>query len=266
MSRTTHVFKRCAKGCAVLACVTIAFAVVVCTDALGIASRIPATSEVEQVAVRVDGMDAGTFASEQGVDQVRQLQGDILEYGGAKGLEEDYVQSDISLMYTLNNGQVLQRRYPVFYNGEDYFERAMDDRGRDLIDEVSAIANGDEGRESRFGKYFGDEAGGYKVTLRYYADSEDYSLVTLSAKDAKDFLQNALKPDVMHHSGGEFWVYANERSDEYDAWVELVGEDGYMPLNIWLGDQSTPNSVKWFKEHYSNIKLVHVAEGEAPLG
>lgn len=262
MAHSTHVLKRCWKGSVVLACLAIAVGCGMYFDLFGITRHIPEVYEVDAVEVRVYGDLAAELSSDEGIEQARQLQADILEYGSSS---KGYSQVDIDIRYRLLNGGEVHRTYNVNYNGDLLAEgeAAQVGGGNTVIDELGVLSNSLEGRESRFKNIAGDGSADRTVQIESfsYEDDEAHSTITLPAAQVDDFLQNALKPDMLEHEAGVLWMFT-ESISEINASVSInAGDDEYV-ASLWLSESGTPNSLAWIREHYPTLKLEPLEETE----
>jgi hypothetical protein len=91
-----------------------------------------------------------------------------------------------------------------------------------------------------------------------------YASIELPLAERDDFVQHALRPDLMDEPAGDvFDGDMGMSTEDYDASVYVLEpvhlstnpDDYTVVLNLWLSDERTPNTVAWMREHHPEIEL-----------
>lgn len=264
MSRSARVLGRCWRDGLVVACVAVAFVAGCWFDVLGIAHHVPQPQEVKKVTVSWDYNGDATLTSPERIAEVCQLHQDLLGYD-AWG-ESDGGTVALTLAYQLKNGRHLVRRYPVTANyGAYVFGEEEADTGAKLVEQFARIANTEEGRESRYEEVL-DPSAKHFIQIEYYVDSDmgEYRTIEIAEEDRADFIEHALRPDLLKEPlGAVEKAFGSIGDDMLDATLTISDEpqqydpfaDVYILSEI-LGKDTSPNIVSWLKEHYPNIELM----------
>lgn len=264
MSRSTHVLGKAWRSGLVLGCAAVALVATCHFDALGIARHVPQASEVASVQLDCDYRCRDlVVSSPEGVAAACQLHSDLVAYGAAGN--RNLPNYEIRLTYQLKNGRSLVRSYPVL---SDYYayragERPADEGAR-LIDALAVIANSQEGRASRFHAVFGADYTSWKLQVEYASGDGSYASIELPLAERDDFVQHALRPDLMDEPAGDvFDGDMGMSTEDYDVSVYVLEpvhlntnpDDYTVVLSLWLSDERTPNMVAWMREHHPEIEL-----------
>lgn len=266
MSRSAHVLGRCWKGALALTCVSVVFVGGCWLDVFGVAHRIPDPSEVREVHIASGYAGEVTIASQEGIAAVCDLHRALLAYGGGRSTNNGY--DTITLAYQLSNGRTLERSYPMWSNYTSYlYEGTSPDEGAELVEQYMQIADTLEGRASRFAKVL-DPGAQLSFQLEYSTNEEryEYSNVILSPDEQADFVENALRPDLLEEPAGMCIRVYDLKSDEdaFDATIyvydleDRITEKGVCTFSLQLGEKATPHIVSWLQQHYPEIELQKV--------
>lgn len=269
MSKSTHALGSSWKGGAVLAAASILLVGACYLDVLGFEGAVPEVAEVDSVELLAEWSAAGTFTTDGGIEQVRSLHRQVLEYGdtlknGDDSLTRRYDEasnvSTIGMVYHLKNGQLLERTYQVAYPMDDEGIPG-DSLGAQVAEAALAAANSQEAKNSRLAWLLDKDSDAYPekfyVTIWYdQFDEDDSHSVGLSMKQAADFAEKALTPDVLEGTVGDLnYFWGTTGSYLYDASVDVTDERGEPLFSYQLSTSGSPNTVAWVKENLPDVKL-----------
>ncbi len=259
ISKTTRVFHECWKGSIAFAIICIAFVSGCAFDVCGIAKYVPENADVDYAIITVDDATA-KIEDESNVQDLLDTHQELVDVGYID--EQDYANTDdyycssysLVIKYKLVDESVVERIYDIPYAATKNGEPASS-----AFNDFLNILNSKEGITSRFAKYIGEESanGTFDYCLTYYdEDAEDYNDLHLKSSEFDDFIQNALKPDLLNAGAGDYDpLYYRGESDIDEDCPSLCctinyADDTCEDETLTLTTKNTPNIIKWFEENY----------------
>ena len=267
LARSTRVFKDVWKGALVLSCASVLLVGACYFDVMGVATYVPATSQVEKAVLVSDGTQV-ELASEEGIESIRALHGQIVEHerllGGLTDADNagrggDPLSSSTTIVYEMKDGDIVQRDYDVrfFYDAET--GKRMPGPGADIAEAAEKITNSVEGKRWRLAEAL-DPQSGCKYVFTIGTDAYNIGLgeeeITLTGSQAKSFIEEAFEPDMLEGTAGDTdaqRMWGDPSPTELNASMIIEAEDGRLLCQYWLDTQTTPHTVAWLKEHYAEL-------------
>jgi hypothetical protein len=267
LARSTRVFKDVWKGALVISGASVLLVGACYFDVMGVATYVPATSQVEKAVLVSDGTQV-ELTSEEGIESVRSLHSQIVEYGRLfNGLTDaddagqggDPLSSSTTVVYEMKDGGIVQRDYEVrfFYDAET--GKRMPGPGADLAEAAEKITNSVEGKRSRLAEALDPQSG---CTYVFTIGTDAYNIglgeeeVTLTRSKAKSFVEEAFEPDMLEGTAGDTdaqRMWGDPSPTELNASVIIENDDGRLLCQYWLDTQTTPHTVAWLEEHYADL-------------
>lgn len=262
MRRSARVLKHCWRDGIVLACLSLAFVAVCWFDLLGVAHRVPAPADVQSVNISWDYSGEATLTSQEQIADVCSLHRELLAFDNWSDTESGTVI--LRLRYHLNNGHWLSREYPVMANYFPYiYDEESPNEGALIVEHFAHIADTVEGRASRFAQVL-DVDTPSNIQVEYYADGDvgEYRTIEISPDDRTDFIEHALRPDLLEEPAGEIsQTFVVADGDLLDATIMVfegqanTGSEACI-LTENLGETTTPHILAWLSERYPDLKLM----------
>ncbi|MDO4533299.1 MAG: ABC transporter permease [Coriobacteriia bacterium] len=273
LARSTRVFKDVWKSALVLSCASVLFVGACYFDVLGISTHIPETVEVERALLICDGMQEGEFTSESGIESVRSLHRQALEYRQqVEGLTDadamaaqDAATSTtaITVIFELKNGDMMRRDYEIPFGYDPETAKVLPGPGSEVIESAGALANSEEGKRSRLAVALDPESGcTYTFTLGLGQDEPEggEQTVIVSPGQVKSFIEDAFEPDMLEGPAGDstvLWMWRGTSPTAVNANMYIVDKDGRYLCEYQLDTEKTPHTVAWLKEHYQSLNSAH---------
>ena len=213
MQKTLKVFpgkwKGCLAGCLILAVLTMAWEF----DLFGYERRVPEADQVELVWL----LQNGTYLTEQ--ENLQALTALHRSFVDNKAENESADERfTVSIKYTLKNGKIVDRQYPVRYDQE-----TLNDPDSD-IRRYEALCNADEARTSRVVPPFPvtvTNVGYGNIYVNYRDENGDYQGENLNLTDEQAFaLYQCLLKDLEAGTAGRYWA------GDSDAYLDTVSNIG----------------------------------------
>lgn len=213
MQKTLKVFpgrwKGCLVSCLVLAVLTMAWEF----DLFGYERRVPEADQVELVWL----LQNGTYLTEQ--ENLQALTALHRSFVDNKAENESADERfTVSIKYTLKNGKIVDRQYPVRYDQE-----TLNDPDSD-IRRYEALCNADEARTSRVVPPFPvtvTNVGYGNIYVNYRDENGDYQGENLNLTDEQAFaLYQCLLKDLEAGTAGRYWA------GDSDAYLDTVSNIG----------------------------------------
>lgn len=209
MQKTLKVFpgkwKGCLVSCLILAVLTMAWEF----DLFGYERRVPEAEEVSYVWLLQNGTD---LTEEENIQALTALHRSFVDNKAEnESADERYT---VTIQYTMKNGKIVDREYPLRYDRE-----TLNDPDSD-IRRYEALENVDEARESRIVPSFpvtltsvsyGD------IYVSYRDENGNYQGESLSLTDEQAYaLYQCLLKDLEAGTAGRFWA------GDSDAYLDTV--------------------------------------------
>ena len=257
MSRSTHVLSRCWRSGLVVALASLAFVGVCLFDLTGAAHYVPEPSAVKSVTLMSNFSDQYALSSPEGVAAACELQRDIIAYDCAG--DRDGQPTTVDFVYELADGRQVIRSYPILAVLYEDEEDATDDEGSRLLARFVELADGTEGRVSRFGNVLdgGNDTRTYQ--LEYWVGDDGYNASITLPEEEGDSLLVALRQDLLEEQAGSLMLQHAWSEEGYDATLSVQEDTGdggtNVLLSMQLDDERCPHTVAWLEENHPEIKL-----------
>ena len=267
LARSTRVFQDVWKGALALSCASVLLVGACYFDVMGVATYVPETSQVEKAVLVSDGTQV-ELTSEEGIESIRALHGQAIEYGrlfgGLTDADDvgqggDSLSSSETIVYEMKDGDIVQRDYEVhfFYDAET--GKRMPGPGADIAAAAEKVTNSVEGKLWRLAEAL-DPQSGCKYAFTIGADAYNIGLgeeeVTLTRSQVESFIEEAFEPDLLEGTAGDtdaLRMWGDPSPTELNASVIIEASDGSLLCQYWLDAQTTPHTVAWLKEHYPDL-------------
>ena len=287
LAKSTRVLGSMWKGGLVLACAGALFVGILYADPLATQDKLPDAGNIEKAELLCYGMKVADLTSDEGIESVRTLHGTILEnqdefranskFASAQYLESgEYGGTTVGICYTMKDGSIFERSYPIYFERPDTevegLEGLAGTAAYKVLSQADDITNGTEGRLSRLAPAT-EAPEDCQIVITMYESSDNGPGFTLTSAQVKDFLQNAVVPDVLGEEladgvdpvGSYDWlesaigVVTMDSPTELDTAVDVYGKDGESILYYQLDTERTPHTVAWVRNNLPKVKLVPVA-------
>jgi len=211
----------------------------------------------------MDGNDNIKLTSDEAIQEVCSLHSDLLDYEQSDDSDVDHTYATIAIAYTLADGSIVSRSYDVSCAWDENGDLDASDDGYDLMMRASALTNSEEAKRSLLADVIdGSESCSIEIDYSSSADG-DYEVITITGKQATDFAQNVLEPDLilneqLHLSYS--WFVNEENENLIDATIWVYDANG-EPLAVYAPDpELTPQTFAWLAEHYPGVQFMEVGE------
>ena len=249
MQKTLKVFpgkwKGCLVSCLILAVLTMAWEF----DLFGYERRVPEADQVELVWL----LQNGTYLTEE--ENLQALTALHRSFVDNKAENESADERfTVTIKYTMKNGKIVDREYPVRYDQE-----TLNDQDSDIC-RYEALCNADEARTSRIVPSFPvtvTNVGYGNIYVNYRDENGDYQGENLNLTDEQAFaLYQCLLKDLEAGTAGRYWAGDSDAYLDTVSNIELnlefvtgTGENqkwSYVYETLCLDEENTMN---WIREN-----------------
>lgn len=253
ISKSTRVFGKCWKGGLVITLACIVFVAGCAFDVLGIGRYVPSAQDVRNVTLSIDGYDS-VIDDDSTIQDFVDAHEDFIKAGTPEVSDEAEANfSTLSVAYELVDGTHIYREYDIYSRSDNQNKESVQ-----AAEEVFDVFNSPDGIESRWKAFFDASKLKMGISVYYAADKNGETReLELSRNEQQDFIDHALKPDLLKHGAAQYDPLDESRfmaySTDIAAFVSFQPYDessGTQQLDYEISKKHTPNTIKWFKEHY----------------
>ncbi len=270
LQKSVRVFRGHWKGYLTAALVLILFVACAELDVFGYERRVPAAEEVACVRVRRGYASEVELCLEEqeSLALVERAHRGFVEH---KDSSDRGISDNLTLSYTLKNGETLTRSYPL------WLIQNWEGSNREELEAVEAMLNCSEALEERFAAEIPPEGpdGGYIQVTSYlterpgddpyasYPIEEKTERIDLSREELQSLYREGILPDLRAGRMGRIWVLSDGDQKRLVSNVSLrlqvETENGGYQSSGWNVCLDAENCIRWLREN-KGIEIIPMTE------